>query len=359
MAFPYGGEEVRRYIQHLEQQKVNTAPLNIHAPYLDMIKNVLITPLTNLYNTFINDMREVSFSFMSGNIAKAFEKLLPYIVTSVGISLTFDLLQTQILGISINLRKTLDKIDRIFSPEIALSIFAGEMLRNAVEIPVSRYLKSVFTPEIPDLRTLSIGFFKGYYSLEELRKYYRMAGYPDRFHDLILDLNDFTPSISYIERIVRYYPVNKEVLIDWLKENGVRKEELMFWLDYLNYAMLRDEYAKYEAVVRDLYVSGYMSDAELDYYLQQLKANPRERDVVKEMWRMLKMKNLYKMYVDKQIYLFRKGVIDASELEKRLQAFIVDTDIAEAITLVELAKQGVDAKGKYEVGGARERRTQH
>jgi hypothetical protein len=69
------------------------------------------------------------------------------------------------------------------------------------------------------------------------------------------------------------------------------------------------------------------------------------------MWKMLKMKNVYKMYVDKQIYLFRKGVIDASELEKRLQVFIVDTDIAEAITLIELAKQGVDFKGKYEPRG--------
>jgi hypothetical protein len=316
-----------------------------------MVKNVLITPITNLYNTLINDMRETASAFMSGDIAKALQKLLPYIVTSVGISLTFDLLQTQILGISINLRKTLDKIDRIFSPEIALSIFAGQLLHNAVEIPVSRYLKSIFTPEIPDLRTLSIGYFKGYYDINELKKYYRMAGYNDRFHDLILDLNDFTPSMSYIERIVRYYPVSKDMLLDWLKENGVRKEELGFWLDYLNYTMLRDEYAKYETIVRDLYVSGYMSDVELDYYLQQLKANPRERDIVKQMWRMLKMKNLYKMYVDKQIYLFRKGVIDASELEKRLQAFITDTDIAEAIVLLELAKQGVDSKGKYEVGG--------
>jgi len=352
MAFPYGGPEVKRYVEYLEQQKVNTAPLNVQAPYLDMIKNVLITPLTNLYNTFINDMREVSFSFLSGDIAKAIQKLLPYIVTSVGISLTFDLLQTQILGISINLRKTLDKLDRIFSPELTLSIFMGQLLHNAVEIPISRYLKSVFTPEVPDIRTLSIGYFKGYYGLEELKKYYRMAGFNDRFHDLILDLNDFTPSISYIERITRYYPVPKEILVDWLKENGVRKEELEFWLDYLNYVMLRDEYAKYEYVLRDLYVSGYISDAELDYYLQQLKANPRERDIVKQMWKLLKMKNLYKMYVDKQIYLFRKGVIDASELEKRLQAFILDVDIAEAIVLIELAKQGVDAKGKYEPAGA-------
>jgi len=316
-----------------------------------MIRNVLITPLTNLYNTLINDMKEASQHFMSGDIAKAIQKLLPYIITSVGVSLTFDLLQTQILGISINLRKTLDKIDRIFSPEIALGIFAGQLLHNAVEIPVSRYLKSVFTPEIPDLRTLSIGYFKGYYNISELRKYYRMAGYHDRFHDLILDLNDFTPSVAHIERIVRYYPVSKNMLIDWLTENGVRREELNFWLDYLNYATLRDEYAKYEAVIRDLYVSGYLSDAELDYYLQQLKANPKERDVVKSMWKMLKMKNLYKMYVDKQIYLFRKGVISASELLERLQAFIVDTDIAEAIMLVELAKTGIDYKGKYEERG--------
>jgi hypothetical protein len=351
MAFPYGGPEVRKYIQSLEQQKVNTAPLSIQAPYLDMIKNVLITPLINMYNAFINDMREISFAFMSGDIAKAFQKLLPYVITSFGLSLMFDLLQTQILGISINLRKTLDKIDRIFSPELTLSIFLGQLIHNAVEIPVSRYLKSLFTPEIPDLRTLSIGYFKGYYSLNELKNYYRMAGYNDVFHDLILDLNDFTPSVSYIERIVRYYPVNKEILVDWLRENGVRQDEIDFWLNYLNYVMLRDEYAKYETIVRDLYVSGYMSDAELDYYLQQLKANPRERDIVKQMWKMLKMKNLYKMYVDKQIYLFRKGVIDASELEKRLQAFITDTDIAEAIVLTELAKQGVDAKGKYEPGG--------
>jgi len=346
------GMVIKKHETSLRQKEVKTETLNAYNPILNLVNDLIITPISGLYSTFINDMREVSFSLLSGDIAKAFQKLLPYIVTSVGISLTFDLLQTQILGISINLRKTLDKIDRIFSPELTLSIFMGQLLHNAVEIPVSRYLKSVFTPEIPDLRTLSIGYFKGYYDINTLKNYYRMAGYNDIFHDLILDLNDFTPSMSHIERIIRYYPVSKDVLVDWLTENGVRREELDFWLDYLDYVMLRDEYSKYETIIRDLYVSGYMTDTELDFYLQQLKANLRERDIVKQMWKMLKMKNLYKMYVDKQIYLFRKGVIDAGELEKRLQTFIVDTDIAEAIVLIELAKQGVDSKGKYEVGGS-------
>jgi len=341
----------RKYIlEQLQRQQANTAPIQMYSPYLEMIKNIAVAPIQALINAIVNDMKQVAANVLNGDMAKAVEKLTPYLLTSFGLSLTFDLLQTTVLGTQINLRKTLDKLDRLLNPELALTMFLQNLNTVAVDIPSRYFLNATFTPLLPDVKTLSIGYFKGYFSFEELRKYYRMQGYADKFHDLILDLQDFTPSLPHIERIMRYYPVPKDVLEDWLRENGVKEDELQMWFDYLDYVMLRDEYTKYETIIRDLYVSGYISDAELDVYLQRLKANPQERAVIKEMWQLLKLKNLYKYYVDKQIYLFRKGTIDAETLLSRLQKFITDIDIAEAIVLVELARQGIDYTGRLEGG---------
>jgi len=336
-------EKAKQYVEEWEglQKGVSNVLENL-------IKNNVLTPLSNTLDSIKRDLQNVSVLIQEGRLGEAIGKLLPYITSSLMLSLSLDLLQTSVFGFSVNLRKTIDKIDRLINPELIVSTLIGVMVGTGVETPAKAFFNSVFTPSIPDIRTLVIGYFKGYYSLNELKRYLEFHGYHGKWHNLIIDLNDYTPSIYSLERIVRYYPVPREKLLDWLRENGVTEDELEFWINYLEYSSIRDELSKYETIIRDLYINGYISDEELREYLEELKVNPRERDLVKDMWLMLKMKKVYSYYVDKNIYLFRKGVIDANTLIDRLGKFIVDTDILEGIVMVECARVGIDYKGRLE-----------
>ena len=336
-------EKVEKYVEEYESlQKGVSKTLEV------LIKNSVITPLSNMLENIRKDLQDVSKLIFEGRVGDAVVKLIPYITSSMMLSLTLDLLQTSVFGFSVNLRKTIDKIDRLVNPELIISTLIGVMVGSGVETPAKYLFNSLFTPVLPDIRTLAIGYFKGYYSEGELKRYLEFLGFNSRWHNLLIDLNDFTPSVPFIERITRYYPVPKEVLIDWLKENGVREGEIEFWLKYFEYSAIRDELSKYETVIRDLYINGYISDKELDKYLEVLKVNPMERNLVKDMWLMLKMKKVYSYYVDKNLYLFRRGIIDTKTLLDRLSKFIVDVDIVEGIAMVELAKMGIDYKGRLE-----------
>ncbi|MEM4847203.1 MAG: hypothetical protein QW794_05545 [Thermosphaera sp.] len=306
------------------------------------IESMVYPRLENLLSSVVRDMRDISGAIIDGDLRKFLSKVTPYIGVSFAVSIVFDLLQSSILGNYINLRKTVDKIDRLLNMELVVSTLIGVMVGSGVETPAKYFFNSVFTPNIPDIRTLSIGYFKKYYSLEELRRYYRYHGIHDKFHKLVLDLNDFTPSLFQIERIMRYYPVSKQKLEDWLRENGVTEDELDFWFNYLEHAIVRDEFSKLESSIKNLYVEGFLSDSELDNLLMELKAHPRERYAMYRYMKFLKMKRLYDYYIMKHILLFRRGKIDVTTLYSRLSKLYADKEFAQARTAVEAARLGIE-----------------
>lgn len=341
-------------IKYYEEQVTSTVQgrvfgLDIAGMIRKKLEEAVISPISRYTQDLLRTMEDISRAVREGDFQKFVKLMLPFILTSFGISLAFDLLQTSVFGVSINLRKTIDKIDRLINPELIVSSLIGVMVGTGIETPAKYLFNQIFTPALPDIKTLSIGFIKGYYNQDKLFKYYRAHGLPTEFHKLVLDLNDFTPSVSYIERIYRYYPIDDKVLTDWLLENGVLKEELDFWKKYLEYTVIRDELSKFESIIRDHYINGMISDRELDDFLAELKPRKSERDLLAKMWKLIKLKKIYQYYIEKNVNLYRKGVIDAEELKDRLSKFIYDTDIVEGIVLVEASKQGIDYKGRLEL----------
>ena len=310
-------------------------------PLEDLINKHIKPLVEKLFKRFVEDMRGISQDIIEGKITDAVRLAMPYAISAIAATVAVELLQTKFAGFGLELRKTVDKIDRLISPELVFSALIGVMIGRGVELPGAYLFNSLFTPEIPSEQDIAQMYYEGKIGKEEAYRLMRFHGKSDKFTQLLFDIWDFTPSFYIIERFFKYYPPPDDLLEEFMNKNRmVNPKHRQFYKNYFKWMLIRDEYEKIESAIKDLYVNGYISEEDFEEILKEVIKTDEEREATKEYADLVREKNLMKYFVNKNIYLYRHGIIDEMELLQRLKDLGVTSDFAEAIVELEAARKG-------------------
>ena len=318
-------------------------PEDVFKPLMDLVEKSIKPAVESLFKRIVQDMRKISGNIIDGKLEEAIIVALPYAISSIAAIVAVELLQTKFAGFGLDIKKTIDKIDRLISPELIFSALTGVMIGRGVELPGVYLFNSLFTPEIPSEQDIAQMYYEGKITREEAYRYMRFHGKSDKFTSKLLEIWDYTPSFYIIERFFKYYPPPDELLEEFLNKNRmVNPRHRKFYKEYFKWMLIRDEYEKIESAIKDLYVNGYLSEDEFMDVLEEVIRTEEEREATKEYADIIREKNLKKYFVNKNIYLYRHGVIDELTLLERLKDLDVSSDFAEAIVELEASRKGIE-----------------
>ena len=323
------------HIKEVEEPQTTWKPLE------DLINRTIKPFVEGIFKRFVGDMRKISQNIIEGKLVDAAKVALPYAISAIAATVAIELLQTKFAGFGLDLRKTVDKIDRLISPELIFSALIGVMIGRGVELPGVYLFNSLFTPEIPSEQDIFQMYCEGFITKDEAYRLMRFHGKSDKFTDKLFTIWDFTPSWFAIERFYRYYPPPEDVLEEFFRKNRIiNPKHKKYYKEYLNWLLIRDEFDRIGGAIRDLYVNGYISEEDFMEVLNYVIKTKVEREAIKQYADIVREKNLLKYYVNKNIYLYRHGVITELELLDRLKELGLDSDFAEAIVEYEAARKG-------------------
>jgi len=309
----------------------------------DWLDKTLAPEVRKLFDRIIGDMRKISENIIKGNIKDAVSVAFPYALTSLGIVLGIELLQTKVAGFGIEIRKFVDKVDRLVSPELVFSALTGVMIGRGVELPASYFFNSVFTPSIPSPNDIAQMYYENKITYEDAKRYMSFHGFSEDFMKKLFDIWDFTPSFYTIERFYRTYPMDNELLEEFFKKNRiVNPKHKEYYKNYLNWMVIRDELYKVESAIRDLYVKGFIDKGTLKKYLWDIKRHEQERYWFERYSDLLREKKLMELQMNTYIYLYRRGIYDELTLLEKLKEIGVDPTFAEAYVSYEASKRGIE-----------------
>jgi len=329
-----------RWVPEEEIEKVGK-PEEVFKPLMDLVEKSIKPAVESMFKRIVQDMRKISGSIIDGKLEEAIVTALPYAVMSIATIVAVELLQTKFAGFGLDIKKTVDKIDRLISPELIFSALTGVMIGRGIELPGVYLFNSLFTPEIPSEQDIAQMYYEGKISREDAYRYMRFHGKSDKFTQKLFEIWDYTPTFYIIERFFKYYPPPDELLEEFMDKNRmVNPKHRAFYREYFKWMLIRDEYEKIEGAIKDLYVNGYIDEEEFEDILESVIKTEVERNVTKDYADIVRERNLRKYFVNKNIYLYRHGVIDEVTLLERLKDIGVTSDFAEAIVELEAARKG-------------------
>ena len=309
---------------------------------IEKIYDQSIAPLMNsLFKTFESDLKKFYEHLKKGNLAEATKIAGKYVLATLGIMLLIDLMETKVAGSGLNLTGLKSKIAKVLRFDEWFGAFFGGMMGTGVGKPTSYLANSILTPEIPSPQDLAQLRYEGLISEDQFKENMKYHGYSEDWARKLYTIWDFTPSFFIMERILREMYVPKEVFEEWLNKNRmVNEKHRQVYKDYFDYSPFRDEFMKIESALKSLYEYGFIDETTLRQAIEKIKPHPKTWEATKDYMDLLREKRLTYLMVQKEIYLYRKGVIDENELMNRLVKHGVDSDFAEAYVRLEAAKKG-------------------
>lgn len=312
-------------------------------PIMEFLEKSVKPAVEKMFKQIVSDMRKISANIIDGKLEQALITAMPYALASIATIVAVELLQTKFAGFGLDIKKTVDKIDRLISPELVFSALTGVMIGRGVELPGVYLFNSLFTPEIPSEQDVAQMYYEGKITREEAYRYMRFHGKSDKFTQKLFEIWDYTPSFYVIERFFKYYPPSDDLLDEFMNKNRmVNPKHRQFYKEYFKWMLIRDEYEKIESAIKDLYVNGYLDEEEFTDILEEVIKTEEEREATKEYADIVREKNLKKYFVNKNIYLYRHGVIDEMTLLERLKDLGLASDFAEAIVELEASRKGIE-----------------
>lgn len=222
--------------------------------------------------------------------------------------------------------------------EIALDIPKAKIRAKA-----GRYWNRAIRTGRMGLPQIFRAYAKGYISEKQMRDYLvEETGIEPELENAMIDFLDLTPSPSELVRMRRVMPIPDPYIEDCLKENGAIEPDLSIYKSWIKLEGLKDEFSTLWKYVLSEFQQGFLTESQLQQYLQSLPASGEELNLRMASAKILRDIYLSKLLRDKWIYLYRNAKITVDELYDKLKQIGMDDGIANAIAQLEAAKKGTD-----------------
>lgn len=219
----------------------------------------------------------------------------------------------------------------------------GFPLTYAINTTASRYWRKYFHLGRPGLRDAFIMWRKGLvdknFVLSVLQE---DLGFSQTLAEKTIDHLFFDPGTFDLFRIVRNVPVSDEWIVKKLRNYGVSDEDLPYFVMAIKKEGLKDEMSRAWSIFENLYAWGIWSEDDARRLLSAWGFSQEEINLRVANAKILREKTILQLRRDREIYLYRKGVLDETQTFQRLQSLGLDRAVANAIVSLEAAKKGIE-----------------
>ncbi|MEM4924903.1 MAG: hypothetical protein QXE70_11105 [Ignisphaera sp.] len=313
----------------------------IFAGMLDFIVDVLakiVEKTTDIAELMGRDAKQ---AIVRNEEHTAYRTLTLGLTVDILVSTLIDVAQIKIMGSGVDLDMIESLVKTILPMDDAFRSAFSLKMQKTYFFWLDKLYNMQYKPWLPDPQTAISLFFNNYISERDLKIMLYMYGIDDRYHKYLMDRVSRNPSIQELINFYQFTDVDEKWIDNMLTINNVY-DLRPYWWKYIKGIALRDELRHAMSIVKDLYVKGWITEQELNDLLFKYKARPEERDVLYNVWRRLREKELQKYYLDKHIQLLRRKRINCKTLEERARMILKDPRLAQALAMTECARLGYD-----------------
>lgn len=297
-------------------------------------------------NVVLNFIKDLQTNIKTGDYTGILTKCIGLAITAMAVFVVLDLLGTKILSSGFDFEGTKKYLKDVIKTDLLVSAVIGSWVGAGLKSPMEQISNMVFRPTIPTVASATKMHLQGKIPEAQWRDILSRWGIPDGYMQFMKDDYDNKPDLGNVSRVIQFIDFQDSAM-DWiLTENGVSMSQVRtMWKNYWKSLQLRDEYAQFNGVLKNIYVSGLCSEDVLEDYLQEFKGSQTEIDKIIENLNHQKEYELIKTEIATRTWYYRNDCYVSETPENDfyddLLSLGLDSAITNATVRLEASKKGI------------------
>lgn len=334
------------YNPETKQNEFHNIAQEAQAVNENWVLNQIQKGIESAVTSVINFVKDLQTNIKTGDVTGVLLKCMTVAIAGLVVFVVLDLLGTKILASGFDFEGAKKYLKDVIKSDLLVSAVIGSWVGAGLKSPMEQLSNVTFRPTIPTVSSATKMHLQGKINDSQWRDILARWGIPEGYMQFMKDDYDNKPDLGNVSRIIQFIDFQDSAM-DWvLTENGVSMTQVReMWKKYWKGLQLRDEYAQFNGVLKNIYVSGLCSETVLEDYLQDFKGSQTEIDKIVENLNHQKEYELIKTEIATRTWYYRNDCYISETPENDfyddLLTLGLDSAITNATVRLEASKKGI------------------